>query len=81
MDTIQFYAIAAGRSNTPLLIIRFITHMANTHALQHMTPKHALLPMIVRRHRFLGPWTRAQVPSQLITWQRAYSVLVSGRLT
>lgn len=31
MDTIQFYAIATGGSNTPLPIVRFITHMANTH--------------------------------------------------
>jgi len=67
MDTTTFYAIAAGGTITVLLIVRFVAYLAKL-----LTPcstwlhKHVLLPLIVRRHRFLGPWTRAQVSSQLI---------------
>ena len=67
MDTVQFYAIAAGGCIALVLIIRFVAHLAKLlTSCSTWLHKHVLFPMIVRRHRFLGPWTRAQVLSQLI---------------
>lgn len=67
MDVTQFYAIVAGGIIGLLLIVRFVIRV-----IQFLQPwsilllRHALYPFLLKRHRFLGPWTRAEVSLQLL---------------
>lgn len=67
MDITQIYAITAGAIFSLMLIIR-----AASSFLRFFRPysvllmKHLLYPRALRRHRFLGPWTRAHVFLQLL---------------
>ena len=67
MDVTQYYAIAAGGCIALLFIVQtliriswlFIPCIA-------LLRKFFLCPLLLRRHRLLGPWTRAQVAIELI---------------
>ncbi len=67
MDATQFYAIAAGGSVVLLLIINSALHLTRfLGPFRTLIQKYFLLPMLVGRHRFVEPWTPAQVSFQLI---------------
>ncbi len=67
MDAPLFYAIAAGGSLVLLLLINFAAHLTRfLGPCRTLVRKYFLLPMLVGRHRFLGPWTTAQVSFQLV---------------
>ena len=66
MDVTQFYAIVAGGIISLLLIIRVVIRAM--HFLQPWSTlllRHVLYPFLLKRHRFVGPWTRAKVFLQL----------------
>lgn len=66
MDITQIYAIATGALFGLFLIIR--TTFFVFKFFQHcniLLVKHFLFPFIIKRHYFLGPWTRAQLFSAL----------------
>ena len=67
MEVTQIYAIAAGAifgsclvARTVLTLIRFCRPYGV------FLFKHLLYPLVLRRHRFFGPWTRAQVLFHLL---------------
>ena len=67
MDAPQFYAIAAGGSIVLLFFINSATHLTRfLGPCRTLIQKYFLLLTLVRRHRFFGPWTFAQVSFQLI---------------
>ncbi len=67
MDATQFYAIAAGGSIVLLLVVNSARHLPELLAPgRALLQKYFLLPMLIRRHRFVGPWNPAQISFQLI---------------
>lgn len=67
MDAPLFYAIAAGGGIVILLFINATTHLTKfLEPCRMLIWKYFLLPTLVGRHRFLGPWSFAQVSFQLI---------------
>jgi hypothetical protein len=67
MDATQFYAIAAGGSIVLLLVVNSARHLPELLAPgRALLQKYFLLPMFVRRHRFVGLWNPAQISFQLI---------------
>ncbi len=67
MDVTQFYAIAAGGCIILLFIIHSLIRLSRFIKLcDTLLRKHLVYPLLLRRHRLLGPWTRAQVVFQLI---------------
>lgn len=62
MDPLVIYAITAGGIFAVLLSIRTISLLAGCgHLFSLIVSQHLTLPFAIRRHRFLGPWTRAGV--------------------
>ncbi|KAJ5276525.1 uncharacterized protein N7525_002882 [Penicillium rubens] len=62
MDPLVIYAITAGGIFAVLLLIRTISLLAGCgHLFSLIVSQHLTLPFVIRRHRFLGPWTRAGV--------------------
>ena len=67
MYVTQAYAIAAGGVFVLLLIVKGLTSFRPIlRALAILTAKHLTYPFIVRRHRLLGLWSRADILLQLI---------------
>lgn len=67
MDVPLTYAIAAGGSIVLLLFIHSATHLTRfLGPCQTLIRQYFLLFTLVGRHRFLGPWTLAQVSLQLV---------------
>ena len=67
MNITQAYAIAAGGVFVLLLTVKSLTSFRPVlRALAILMAKHLTYPFIVRRHRRLGPWSRADVLLQLI---------------
>lgn len=67
MDVTQFYAIAAGGCIALLFIVHTLIRLSWLFKpCVALLRKYFLYPLLLRRHRLLGPWTRAQVASQLI---------------
>lgn len=67
MDVTQGYAIAAGGIFVLLLIVKNIPFFQQIlSALAILMAKHLTFPLLVRRHRLLGPWSRAGVLLQLL---------------
>lgn len=67
MNVTQFYAIAAGGCIILLFIIHSLIRLSLFLKLcDTLLRKHLLYSLLLRRHRLLGPWTRAQVAFQLI---------------
>ena len=66
-DVTQFYAIAAGGCIALLFIVRTLTRLRwLLKPGDALLRKHFLYPLLLRRHRLLGPWTRARVAFQVI---------------
>ncbi|CEL09504.1 hypothetical protein ASPCAL12639 [Aspergillus calidoustus] len=62
MGPLAIYAITAGGIFTVLLLIRAFSLLASCgHFFSLIVSQHLTLPFVIRRHRFLGPWTRAGV--------------------
>ena len=67
MNIPQVYAIAAGGVFILLLIFKSVSSVHQVLcALAILVAKHLTYPFIVRRHRLLGPWNRADVLLQLV---------------
>lgn len=67
MDAPLFYAVAAGGTIVLLLFINSATHLTRfLEPFWTLIWKYFLLPTLVGRHRFFGPWTFAQVSFQLV---------------
>jgi hypothetical protein len=67
MDTAQGYAICAGgffflffAANLISLLVPAVKYVCR------WASKHLTYPYLVRRHKYLGPWSRAQVLVQLV---------------
>ena len=59
MEATQIYAIAAGSVFIILTIINaLLSIMQKLHACNMIILKHFFYPFFIRRHRFIGPWTR-----------------------
>jgi hypothetical protein len=61
MDITQIYAMAIGGFFGLLLALRTITSLVRILQPYMLLVKHFFYPLVLRRHRFFGPWTRAQV--------------------
>ncbi len=67
MNVTQVYAIAAGGVFVLLLTVKSVSSVQRVlRALAILVAKHFTYPFLVRRHRFLGPWSRADVLLQLV---------------
>ena len=67
MDITQIYAITTGAILGLLLIIRATLFFHQIfRPCSVLLAKHFLYPLVLRRHRFFGPWSRAQVILHLI---------------
>lgn len=67
MNPTSIYAIAAGGVVVLLIVIKSLVSVEQVlRALALLTAKHLTYPYLVRRHRLLGPWSRADVLLQLI---------------
>jgi hypothetical protein len=67
MDINQYYATAAGGIVIIFVLVNFLPHI--TRLAKHISlliSKHYTYPYLLHRHRFLGPWSRADVLVQLI---------------
>ncbi len=66
MNIPQVYAIAAGGVFVLLLIMKSLSSVQHLfHALAILVAKHLTYPFLIRRHRLLGPWSRADVLLQV----------------
>ena len=66
MNIPQIYAIAAGGVFVLLLIMKSSSSIHHVfHALTILVAQHLTYPFLVRRHRLLGPWSRADVLLQV----------------
>ena len=66
-DVTQFYAIAAGGCIALLFIVRTLTRLRWLRKPgDALLRKHFLYPLLLRRHRLLGPWTLAWVAFQVV---------------
>lgn len=66
MEITQAYAIAAGGTFLTLFLANCFSDLLQLIRLVLHTLKHHMYPYVISRHRFLGPWTRASVFSQLV---------------
>ena len=67
MDVTQFYAIAAGSCIALVFMVRTLIRLRwLLKPGDGLLRKHLLYPLLLRRHRLLGPWSRAQVALQVI---------------
>ena len=67
MDAIQYYAIAAGGCITLLFVVCTLTRLSWLFIpFMILLRKCFLYPLLLRRHRFLGPSTCAQMVFELI---------------
>ena len=67
MEITQIYAIAVGGVFLLLLSTRCISSAQRVlQALELLVAKHVTYPLLVRRHRLLGPWSRADVLVQVL---------------
>ena len=67
MNVTQVYAIAAGGVFVLLLIVKSISSIQQVlSALAILMAKHLTYPFLLRRHRLLGSWSRADVLLQFI---------------
>ena len=67
MDVTQFYTIAAGGCIALWLIVHTLIRLSWLfRPCDALLRKYFLYPLLLRRHRLLGPWTRAQVAFELI---------------
>ena len=67
MEISEVYAITAGALFGLLLVIRatsFFLRFSRPYGI--LLVKHLLYPRVLRRHRFVGPWTRAQVLAYIV---------------
>ena len=67
MDINQYYATAAGGIVIIFVLVNFLPHI--TRLAKHISlliSKHLTYPYLFHRHRFLGPWSRADVLVQLV---------------
>lgn len=81
MDPIAIYAITAGGIFAILFLVRALSLLASSgHLFSLAVSQHLTLPFVIRRHRFLGPWTRAGVFLHL-SYAAINVFLVSFRIT
>jgi hypothetical protein len=67
MEITQLYAIAAGGILLLLMLINFRSYIeAFLSAVSLPASKHLTYPRIIHRHRYFGPWSRADVIIQLV---------------
>jgi len=67
MNVTQGYAIAAGGILVLMFLLQSIPFFQRIFsALAILTARHLTYPFIIRRHRLLGPWSRADVLLQLV---------------
>ncbi|OGM39527.1 hypothetical protein ABOM_012088 [Aspergillus bombycis] len=81
MDPLAIYAITAGGIFAILFLVRALSLFASCgHLFSLVVSQHLTLPFVIRRHRFLGPWTRAGVLLHL-SYAAINVFLVSFRIT
>ncbi|KAE8130661.1 hypothetical protein BDV38DRAFT_289436 [Aspergillus pseudotamarii] len=81
MDPLAIYAITAGGIFAVLFLVRALSLLASCgHLFSLVVSQHLTLPFVIRRHRFLGPWTRAGVFIHL-SYAAINVFLVSFRIT
>jgi len=63
MDITQIYAVAAGGALAFLVIVKLWLSITRFLRLQTygFVLKHVVYPYLLRRHRYIGPWTRGSV--------------------
>jgi len=67
MDITQVYAAVLGGSILLMFYINVHCYVVSiVRAFSWVLSNHLVYPQIVRRHRFLGPWSRADVLLQLV---------------
>lgn len=67
MEITQLYAIAVGGILLLLMLINFRPYIeAFLRAVSLPASKHLIYPQIIHRHRYFGPWSRADVIIQLV---------------
>lgn len=80
MDLTQVYSIIfGGIFILPVLYhtIANLFHILHTHMIQFVL-RHIMYPVILRRHRLLGPWTRCYLICQLLYWSVTLSCTSIG---
>ncbi len=67
MDIIQVYAVAAGGILFIFVLINLLPYLAplGKH-ISLFTLKHLTYPYLLHRHRFVGPWSRAEILIQAV---------------
>ena len=77
----QAYAMAAGGFFVALLLIRTRNRVKACFEFTHRSAlRHLVYPQVIRRRRFIGPWTRANVLTQLL-FLAANAFCISFRAT
>ena len=67
MDVIQVYAVAAGGTIFIFILINLLPYLASLWKhISLFTLKHLTYPYLLHRHRFIGPWSRAEVLIQVV---------------
>lgn len=67
MDITQVYAVAAGGILFVFVLINLLPYLASLWKhISLFTSKHLTYPYLLHRHRFIGPWSRAEVLTQAI---------------
>lgn len=62
METTQIYAIAVGGLVVLLMIINVLSSFKHgVQSLNMFRSKYVTCPLVVQRHRFLGPWSPADI--------------------
>lgn len=67
MDIISIYAITAGGVFVALFLISILPYLYQTaKSLEVYISRYLIFPFFLRRHRFVGPWTRGAVLIHLL---------------
>ena len=67
MEATQIYAIAAGSIFVLLTVLNsLLCILQKLYACNMLLLRHLIYPFLIRRHRFVGPWTRLGVLLRLI---------------
>lgn len=81
MDPLAIYAITAGGIFAVLFLVRAFSLLASCrHLFSLVVSQHLTLFFVIRRHRFLGPWTGADMLLHL-SYAAINVFLVSFRIT
>ena len=67
MEITELYATAAGGVFLAFIVLNFVPYLKQLEEpVRLFIAQHLTYPFLIRRHRFLGPWTRAVVLAQSV---------------